>query len=93
VGSANSTHLDLHLAPPQGVTTMNKTATILSSLRNNQIHRFVGDTRGANLVEYIILVGVIALIAIAGFKVFGTKVQAKIEEQSSSVGGINGAAK
>ena len=35
---------------------------------------FVNDTRGANLVEYIILVGVVALIALAGFKLFGTKV-------------------
>ena len=72
---------------------MNKLSTILAGFRNNQVRRFVGDTRGANLVEYIILVGVIALIAIAGFKVFGTKVQAKITEQSDSVGGINGAAK
>ena len=55
--------------------------------------RFVADSRGANLVEYIILVGVIALIAIAGFKVFGGKVRAKIDEQAGSVGGINGAAK
>ena len=55
--------------------------------------RFLKDTRGANLVEYIILVGVIALIAIAGFKMFGTKVQDKIQEQGGSVGGINGAAK
>ncbi|MFI5297014.1 MAG: Flp family type IVb pilin [Polyangiales bacterium] len=55
--------------------------------------RLVGDTRGANLVEYIILVGVIALIAIAGFKVFGGQVRAKVDEQSGSVEGINGAAK
>ncbi len=34
----------------------------------------IRDTRGANLVEYIILVGVIALVAIAGFKAFGTRV-------------------
>ena len=49
--------------------------------------KFLQDTRGANLVEYIILVGVIALIAIAGFKMFGTKVQDKIQEQGGSVGG------
>ncbi len=54
--------------------------------------RFLSDTRGANLVEYIILVGVIALIAIAGFKAFGGKVKDKVTEQSNSVGGINGAA-
>jgi len=62
----------------------------LSLIRAKQL---VKDTRGANMVEYINLVGVIALIAIAGFKLFGGKVQAKIEEQGSSVGGINGAAK
>jgi len=49
---------------------------------------FLKDTRGANLVEYIILVGVVALIALAGFKVFGQKVDAKIQEQSGKVGGI-----
>jgi pilus assembly protein Flp/PilA len=48
------------------------------------------DTRGANLVEYIILVGVIALIAIAGFRVFGTSVNGKINEQSGKIGAING---
>ena len=50
------------------------------------------DTKGANLVEYIILVGVIALIAIAGFKTFGTNVTSKVNEQAGSVSGINGAA-
>ena len=53
---------------------------------------FIQDRRGANLVEYIILVGVIALIAIAGFKTFGGKVTDKVNEQAGSVGGINGAA-
>lgn len=52
----------------------------------------LADTRGANLVEYIILVGVIALIAIAGFKAFGSRVNDKVNEQSNSVGSINGAA-
>jgi len=55
------------------------------------IKNLAKDTRGANLVEYIILVGLVALIAIVGFKVFGQQVQAKIQEQSQSVGGINGA--
>jgi Flp pilus assembly pilin Flp len=50
------------------------------------------DTRGANLVEYIILVGVIALIAIAGFKAFGSRVNDKVNEQAGSISGINGAA-
>jgi pilus assembly protein Flp/PilA len=49
---------------------------------------FLKDTRGANLVEYIILVGVVALIALAGFKIFGQKVDKKIQEQSGKVEGI-----
>ena len=52
----------------------------------------IKNTAGANMVEYILLVGVVALIAIAGFKVFGNKVKDKINEQGTSVGGINGAA-
>lgn len=51
---------------------------------------FIKDTRGANLVEYIILVGVVALIALAGFKLFGARVTDKVNEQAGSVGAING---
>jgi pilus assembly protein Flp/PilA len=49
---------------------------------------FLKDRRGANLVEYIILVGVVALIALAGFKIFGQKVDQKIKDQSNTVNGI-----
>lgn len=34
----------------------------------------LADTKGAGLVEYIILVGVIALAALAGFREFGVDV-------------------
>ncbi|PKN48396.1 MAG: Flp family type IVb pilin [Deltaproteobacteria bacterium HGW-Deltaproteobacteria-20] len=50
-----------------------------------RINKFLRDNRGANLVEYIILVGVIALVAIAGFKIFGEKVDKKVQEQSNKV--------
>ena len=60
---------------------------------NPKSRSFVADRRGANMVEYIILVGVVALIAIAGFKIFGGKVREKIDQQAGSVGGINGTAK
>jgi Flp pilus assembly pilin Flp len=46
------------------------------------------DQRGANLVEYIILVGVVALIALAGFKVFGERVDTKVKRQADKVGEI-----
>ncbi len=65
----------------------------MDKLSLTRANKLLHDNKGANLVEYIILVGVIALIAIAGFKMFGSKVQAKVEEQAGSVGGINGAAK
>jgi len=48
----------------------------------------VKDTRGANLVEYIILVGVIALIALAGFKIFGSTVSQKINTQAGQVNSL-----
>jgi Flp pilus assembly pilin Flp len=35
------------------------------------------NTRGAGLVEYIVLVGLVALAAIAGFRIFGTSVNQK----------------
>ena len=50
-----------------------------------KITKLLKDSFGANLVEYIILVGVIALVAIAGFKIFGEKVDQKIQEQSNKV--------
>jgi len=46
------------------------------------------DPHGANLVEYIILVGVIALFAIGGFKIFGGKVWDKSVKQAEAVGHI-----
>jgi len=45
----------------------------------------IKDNRGANLVEYIILVGVVALLSVAAFKMFGSKVQSKVQDQGSKV--------
>lgn len=51
--------------------------------------RLFRDTRGASLVEYIILVGVVALISIAAFKAYQKKVHGKVVGQASTVGQIN----
>jgi len=51
--------------------------------------RLKRDTRGANMVEYIILVGVVALLAIVAFKYFNASVQSKVKEQGDSVNKIN----
>jgi pilus assembly protein Flp/PilA len=53
-----------------------------------RVRRLLKDTRGANLVEYIILVGVVALVALAGYRIFGTAVDAKISSQAGEVDGI-----
>ena len=50
--------------------------------------RLVRDTRGANMVEYIILVGLVALLCIVGFQQFGGQVNGKIQEQAGKVQGI-----
>ncbi|RYZ16174.1 MAG: Flp family type IVb pilin [Myxococcaceae bacterium] len=47
--------------------------------------KFFRDRRGANMVEYIILVGVVALLSIAAFRKFGFKIQAKVDTQSQAV--------
>lgn len=58
----------------------------MNIIRKSRLFR---DTRGANMVEYIIMVGLVALIALIGFKMFGEKVQKKIQDQSTAVEGIN----
>jgi len=54
--------------------------------------KLLKDTRGANMVEYIILVGVVALISIAAFKAFGGRTQDKIKRQGEQVGAVNDSA-
>jgi Flp pilus assembly pilin Flp len=57
----------------------------------SMVKRLHRDTRGANMVEYIILVGVVALLAIAAFKYFNTSLTAKINQQADTVNtGVNG---
>jgi pilus assembly protein Flp/PilA len=55
------------------------------------VRSLLADRRGASLVEYIILVGIVALIAFGGFKYFGSQVTQKIHDQGSSVSNVNGA--
>jgi pilus assembly protein Flp/PilA len=59
---------------------MSKTTKVSSTF--NQLIR---DRRGAGLTEYIILVGVIALLSIAAFRFFGKSVSTKIQQQAATV--------
>jgi Flp pilus assembly pilin Flp len=57
-----------------------------------ELKKVAHDQRGASLIEYVLLIGVVALIAVAGFRVFGASVMAKIAQQAASVATINGTA-
>jgi len=58
------------------------------SSKLSKLQTLAHDTRGAGFVEYIILVGVVALFCIAGYQYFGGKVTDKIKAQGDSVTGI-----
>lgn len=55
----------------------------------NHLRRLIRDSRGATLTEYIILIGIVALIAYGGFKVFGNAVTNEITNQATSLDGVN----
>jgi Flp pilus assembly pilin Flp len=57
-----------------------------------KLKKLTRDQRGASLIEYVLLIGVVALLAIAGFRIFGTSVRAKISQQAQAVDGVNGTA-
>jgi Flp pilus assembly pilin Flp len=48
----------------------------------------VRDERGATLMEYIMLAGLVAIAAFAGFKLFGQDVQNAISGQANTVQSI-----
>jgi len=52
--------------------------------------RLLADSRGANYVEYIILVGVVALLTIAGWHYFGDAVRSKVVAQGETVANLGG---
>lgn len=54
-------------------------------LSSRQTKRLLSDTRGAGLVEYIILVGLIALAAVMGFRHFGSSVNSKAMKLGDAV--------
>ena len=60
---------------------MNRESAVVSVLPSDKEARCKRQ-RGASLVEYALLAGLIAVVAIAGIRVLGTKVS----EQFSSVG-------
>ena len=58
------------------------------SIKIRQLKMLARDTRGAGFVEYIILVGLVALFCIVAYQAFGSAVSAKVQEQAGKVQGI-----
>jgi Flp pilus assembly pilin Flp len=57
---------------------------------NAKLNRLLRDERGG-LLEYIIVIGLVALLAIGAFQIFGKSISTKITNQSKAVESINDA--
>lgn len=47
--------------------------------------RFARDETGATMAEYALLIGVIALVALAGAKAFGTTLNTKLANEAARI--------
>lgn len=47
--------------------------------------KLLRDRRGATMVEYIILIGLVALLSMAAFRTFGFRVRGSVDTQSQKV--------
>jgi len=65
-------------------TTKKEEKRVMNAIQPNA-RRMLRSKRGANMVEYIILVGVVALLAIGGFGLFKGSVVKKITSQGTQV--------
>ena len=59
--------------------------TITNRTAKRNATALLRDTRGATLMEYLMLAGLIALAAFTGFKTFGTNVGTTITTQAGVV--------
>jgi Flp pilus assembly pilin Flp len=48
------------------------------------------DTRGATMVEYLIIIAVVSVAGIAAWSIFGDENRAKLDEQTSQVSDLPG---
>jgi Flp pilus assembly pilin Flp len=63
----------------------------MKKIENNTTAKrsLVKDDEGANLVEYLILCGLVALACIVAWTQFGDTVESKVNEEGSAVSGIS----
>jgi Flp pilus assembly pilin Flp len=57
-------------------------------MHKSHLSKLLQSNRGAGFVEYIILVGLVALFCIAAYQAFGDAVTQKVNEQADEVTGI-----
>ena len=72
---------------------MNHAIESARSQPESPIRRFARDQRGAGLVEYIMLAGLIAIACIFAFSQFSEKVQSAVEKQGTEVEKLGSTAK
>ena len=53
------------------------------------LRNLIADEQGASMVEYALLVSLIALIAVAAVQVFGSELSSEFSEIASSVSAAN----
>ncbi|MEZ4220823.1 MAG: Flp family type IVb pilin [Polyangiaceae bacterium] len=52
------------------------------------VQALIQDKKGANLVEYLLLLALIAIVVIAAARTFGTAVSSKMDEKRGEVEGL-----
>ena len=57
----------------------------MKNKNSSPVRNLLRATRGANMVEYIILVGVVALLAVVGFKAFSGSVSDTVKVQGKTI--------
>ena len=50
--------------------------------------KLVHDRRGAAITEYLIIVGLVAIICIAAYRAFGNAIQTRVNTQTGQIIGI-----
>ena len=63
----------------------NLAATVRTSSLARFFARLRDDQRGASFVEYVIVVGLVAIVCIMAFDKFGRAINKKVEAQTKSI--------
>jgi pilus assembly protein Flp/PilA len=67
---------------------MTDTTAVPQANKSTMPRRLLRDQRGAGLVEYAMLAGLVAIAAFGAFRAFGGSVSGAVTNQSTTVSGI-----